>query len=258
MLLGSTGGGDFSPTSDIDALVVFSMLPAPLRIVNTWIDGRFAEVYCTTVDALDRIVRAQSPYPDGSEEATVLGWLRTGRVYADRHGRLQQLQARADDPPPPALPGDAAIYEAWRKIGYNLAQVKRYLVANDSLSQTAIDLRLLYSVDEVKLHYFTVRRLPWHGEKPAIRYWTEHDPDFLAELRQYFDETDRAQRVARYERLARLALAPAAELWGTGETAISLGAGYGTGASVTDPEPETALAFWQNLLDIPTPDASPS
>jgi predicted nucleotidyltransferase len=157
MLLGSTGTDDFTPTSDYDVLVVFSTLPAPLRIVNTWIDGRLAEIYCTTTEAIDRIVKCGAPWPDASEEATLLGWLQAGRIYADRHGSLAVAQTRAADVLPPTLPGDDPIYEAWRKIGYNLAQITRYLVADDPLSQTAVDLRLLYSVDEVKVHYFTVR-----------------------------------------------------------------------------------------------------
>lgn len=249
MLLGSTGTAVFTPTSDYDVLLVFSVLPAPLRIVNTWIDGRLAEIYCTTTAAIERILRAPTLWPDTSEEATVLGWLKSSRVHFDRDGNLNRSQTRAAMVPTPELPGDHAIYEAWRKIGYNLAQVKRYLVADDPVSQTVIELRLLYSVDEVKAHYFTVRRLGWRGEKPAIRYWTDHDPDFLAKLREYFAETDRRERVALYEELAQLALAPVADLWGFAETAISLGAAYGSGGTLDAPSPVQARDYWQDLLN---------
>lgn len=250
MLLGSTGTADFTPTSDYDVLIVFSVLPAPLRIVNTWIDGRLAEIYCTTSVAIEQILGVTTPWPDGSEEATILGWLRSGRMYFDRHGTLHGAQARAAVVPGPELPGDVVIYEAWRKIGYNVAQVKRYLGADDPVSQTAVDLRLLYSIDEVKLHYFTVRHLPWRGEKAAIRYWADHDPGFLRLLRRYFAESDRHHRVALYEELARLTLAPLADLWGIGEAAISLGAGYGSGKTPAAPSPTQALDFWQELLGI--------
>jgi hypothetical protein len=238
---------DFSPSSDVDVLLVFSALPTPLRIVNTWIDGRLAEIYCTTTEAIDRIVSANVPWSDASEEATILGWLKEGRVYSDRNGSLEEARTRAAKTPSPLLPGDSLIHEAWRKIGYNVAQIKRYMFAEDLVSQTAVDLRLLYSVDEVKFHYFTVRGLPWRGEKPAIRYWTEKDPYFLDQLRQFFGETDRFRRVELYETLARLTLSPIAHLWGFGETAISLGAGYGSGHVTNTDDPSRALDFWLEL-----------
>jgi predicted nucleotidyltransferase len=249
MLLGSTGTDALTPTSDYDVLVVFSALPAQLRIVNTWIDGRLAEIYCAAMDTIERVINTAEPWPDASEEATILAWLTNGSIYADRGGILARARTQAAEAPSPGLPGDHAIYEAWRKIGYNVAQIKRYLGADDPVAQTAVDLRLLYSVDEVKVHYFTVRGLPWRGEKPAIRYWMIHDPDFLERLRVYFDESDRDQRVALYEDLARRALAPVAELWGFGETAISPGPGYGTSQTMDDvPSAEEALAFWIELI----------
>ncbi len=248
LLLGSTGTKAFTNTSDYDVLVVFSTLSAPLRIVNTWISGRLAEIYCTTNETIERVANTKKPWLDSSEEATILGWLKTGRIQFDRLSMLTSAQASVTDSPAPELPGDYAIYEAWRKIGYNVAQIKRYLVADDPQSQMAVDLRLLYSVDEVKIHYFTVRRLPWRGEKPAILHWMEHDVNFLNHLRQYFDEPNRHRRVALYEELARLSLAPIAELWGFGETAISLGAGYGVRHAMDNLSADEALALWRALV----------
>jgi hypothetical protein len=247
MLLGTTGTDDFSATSDIDILLVFSEMVAPLRIVNTWIEGRFVEIYCTTSAAIERIVSSEGASPDGSEEATIQGWLRDGRIYLDRRRRIGNARQRASGKPAPTLPKEDAIHEAWRKIGYNIAQIERYVNAADPVSQTVVDMRLLYSVDEVKVHYFTVRGLRWRGEKPAIRYWEVNDPGFLQELRGYFGETSRRERVDRYVSLARLALAPLAPPWGIGETAISLGAGYGTGDIPGDLNPQRALDFWHEL-----------
>lgn len=249
MLLGTTGTDRLTPTSDLDILLVLNDLPAPMRMVNTWIDGRLAEVYCTTVDAIERIVADGATWRDGTEEATLLVWLREGHIVHDRSGRLEIARERAGNLSHPTLADEREIHEAWRKIGYNAAQIKRYLAADDPASQSAVDMRLLYSVAEVNLHYFTVRRLPWRGEKPAIHYWQDHDPKYLACFHRFSAETDRHRRVELYEELATRALAPVGGLWSEVQTTIAVGAGYGTG-ELAAPEGtvEDALAFWRELL----------
>lgn len=252
MLLGTTGTGAFTSTSDYDLLLVLRELTAPIRIVNTWLDGRLTEIACTTTFAIERIVAEEATWADGSEEATVLTWLREGRIAFDRIGALAAACADARSALPPTLADARQIHEAWRKIGYNVAQIKRYLAADDPISQTIVDMRLLYSVAEVNLHYFTVRRIPWRGEKPAIRFWLEHDPEYLQRLRRLWASSIRVERVSLYEELAALALAPCGGLWQRGETAISLGAGYGTvedfrSHSGTLGDAET---LWNDLMGI--------
>lgn len=249
MMLGSTGTEVFTVTSDYDLLIVLTELSAPVRIVNTWIDHRFAEIYCTTIAALDRIVMAPSGWDEGTEEAVVLGWLHAGRIAFDRNGRLGAAIDRAHGLAVATSSTTGTRHEAWRKIGYNVAQIRRYLSADDAGSRMAVNLRLLYSVDEVRLHYFTIRRIPWRGEKPAIRYWQENDPAFLDLLGTYFDESDLHRRVDHYVSVARHCLAPLGSLWEIGETAISLGAGYGTGLSgPVRGTGQEAHDFWDDLV----------
>lgn len=95
LLLGSTATGALTPASDYDLLLVFADLPAPLRLVNTWIDGRLTEVYCTTARAVERIVADPAGWPDASEEGAIVNWLRAGRVAHDRAGRLGRAQETA-------------------------------------------------------------------------------------------------------------------------------------------------------------------
>lgn len=247
LLVGSTGSEALAPDSDYDLLVVLSGLPAPLRIVNTWVDHRLTEAYITTTAAIERILNTSMPLPDGSEEAGILRWLREGHIAHDRRGILHTACEKAPTLQEPALPGDREIHEAWRKIGYNLAQMRRYLAAGDDISRLTVDMRLLYSVDEVKMHYFTVRKLAWRGEKAAIRYWSEHDPDFLALLRDYFGAADQHARVDLYASLAESALAPVGQPWQFGETIVSVGAGWGTGGEAIVGTEAEALALWEDI-----------
>ena len=246
LLMGSTGTAALTPTSDYDLLVVLTDLPAPLRMVTTWVGDRLTEVYCTTTAALDRIVAEPSAWSGNSEEAIVFSWLTTGRVVYDRVGRLRQTQAAAQHAPPP-VPHEREAYEAWRHIGYSVVQMRRYLAASDAASRIAVDLRLLYGLFEVVLAYFAVRGVPWRGEKEAIRYWEEHDPAYLGDFRACLAESDQGRKAAWYVELARRALDPVGGLWEPGTTTVASGAGYGSGVTPPAGTVEDALGFWREL-----------
>jgi hypothetical protein len=248
LFVGSTATERMTPTSDYDLLVVFESLPAPLRLVTTWVDGRLTEVFCTTTQAIAHVGEAEGGFAENSEEGALLTWLRSGRIAFDRRGVLRDARAAALNAAPPTPPSDDAAYEAWYKIGYSVAQTKRYLAANDPNAHVAVEMRLLYSLADVMTGYFTVRRMPWKGEKAAIRYWTDQDPEFLARFRACLAETDCRRKVERYKEVARLALAPLGAPWTFGTTAIALGPGYGTGQQPsTESDPGEALAAWEAL-----------
>ena len=250
LLMGSTGTGNLTPASDYDLLLVLTGLPVPMRMVNTWVDGRLTEVYCTTVRAIEQIVAAPAAWSDLSEEGGIVNWLRTGRIAHDRVGRLVRAQAAARAAPPPALPTERELYAAWLKASYNVLQTRRKLPSDDRAYQMAVDYRLLvYGLGELWPSYFFARRLPWRGEVQAIRYLTIHDQDYLDRFWQCAAETDRERKLELYEELVRLTFVPVGEPWAAGTTAISLGPGFGDSA---EPEPpgtvEESLAFWQGLL----------
>lgn len=112
MLLGTTGTDALASTSDYDVLGILNDLPAPIRIINTWVDGRLTEIYCTTVDAVSRIIDRSDPWQDGSEEGTVLTWLKEGRIVHDREERLAAARARVSSAPPPSAADERDIHEA--------------------------------------------------------------------------------------------------------------------------------------------------
>jgi hypothetical protein len=249
LLMGTTGTDDLTPTSDYDLLLVFDDARVPLQMVNTWVEWRLTEIYCTTVAGLERVVESAAAWPDGSIEGAMVRWLRGGRTVHDSSGRLARAQAITQAVTDQPLPAEREIYGAWAAIGYDLAQTKRYLASNDPIAQEAVDWRLIYGLGQVLSHYFTVRRIPWRGEKPAIHFLAANDPDFLGLLRRCLAATDRRRKFALYEELARAALAPVGGLWETGTTVVRPGPGLGVASDADGPLAiEEALAFWRELI----------
>lgn len=251
LLNGSTASGELTPTSDFDIALVFATLDVPARLITTWIDGRFAEVFCTTVVAVERIVADSTSWPaDTSEEEGVLRWLRLGRIVHDPTSFLERAASIAGTVPT-ALPGEIASYQAWWKINYNVVHMRRYLASSDPLSRQAASLRFLYSLMDLVSHYFTVRRIPWDGEKAAILYWESHDPGFWTRLQRTMDEPDLGRKRERYGELAQETLALVGGLWPANAMSVSLGAGWGTGRDLNIDSAASgaadSLARWEEL-----------
>jgi hypothetical protein len=121
--------------------------------------------------------------------------------------------------------------------------MKRMIQSTDPVYLTAVDMMLATGLSGLGRAYFTVRNLPWEGEKAAVRYLQEHDPGFLAQLRDCFAEADRVRKLGLYEKLVEQAIAPAGDLWQPGMAAVTL----------RDPDQNTkhlelALQFWEDLL----------
>ena len=248
LLMGTTATGALTPSSDYDLLLVLDRPVVPLSLLTTVIDGRCAEIYATTAAGLRRIAATTTPWSDSSAEGAIARWVRTGRIAHDRLGVLAEARA-ALVALPATQPTEAAVYGTWRSIGYNLAILRRYLASDDPAAREAVDWRLLHDLGALAAAYFTVRGLPWRGEKESVRYLTREDPDFLDRYRRCLAETDRASKVAQYAELADLALAPVGGPPPEGVVVVAPGPGFGApddsgpGGTIAD-----ALAFWQGLV----------
>ena len=257
LLMGSVVTGQLTLKSDYDILLVLDHLSTPTKLITTWIEGRFAEIYCTTMAAIERVIAEPELWEAGSEEEALIRWLRDGQVRHDRTGVLQRGQDISRTAPA-AVADDVTIYRGWWGIGYNATHLRRYASSNDPVGQAAANVKLLFCLFQVIAHYFTMRRLPWRGEKAAMRYLTEHDPGYFALLQRCFAELDLNRKIELYEKLAARTVAPVGNFWSREQsaTAIELGWGFGTGQPPLGGEVEemaaASLNWWRRLIEHPS------
>jgi predicted nucleotidyltransferase len=230
LVMGSAVDDRLTPHSDYDLLLVLDPMPVPIHLIFTQIARRLTEIYVATPAAIERATR-EDPPRDGSYEATLVGWLQTGTIRFDRHGRLGAAQARARHESAIRPQGERGVYSAWFNVNYNLQQTRRILQAGDPMSLISVDLRLLHTIHALWLDYFLIRRLAGRSEKDQIRYLQAHDPDYLALFQRFMAEGDRDRKMALYEQLARLTMLHPDDLtpWGFAEV-------------------ERGLRFWQELI----------
>lgn len=242
LTLGSTATEALEPTSDYDLVVVLNAAPVLLRVALTTIEQRLTDVIFLLAAELPSAEMATPPHPIW-EPAQVQRWLREGRLIFDRTGQIAQATARAQAIPE-VTADEAARYAAQFSINYNLQQSRRMRLANDQHYQTAVDLRLLFSLHDLWRYYFVMRQLPVYGEKAQSRYLAEHDPEYLAAFRACLHATDRNDKFHRYEGLAERTLAPSGPLWVEGVTAVLPVRAEAWAAD----SPAVALAYWQQLI----------
>jgi predicted nucleotidyltransferase len=245
LLMGSAVCGEVGPASDYDMVVVLSELPDSLHSGLVYVDGRLTDLFFVAVQDVVMLLEDPEPVAAASWPGLLVRWLTTGRIAFDRSGHLESARRAVRDAAllQPTTPGDA--YSTWYKINYDLRHNKRMLNSDDPVYLLAVDIRLLYSLADVLVGYFTLRGLLWQGEKKAIRYWSAHDPNFVALFQAYSAETDRGRKLHLYEQMAALTTEPLGGLWPANASMFR----PLPGSETPSHDAEQALLFWNRLFE---------
>lgn len=230
--------------SDIDLLIVVSERWSNLRVGVTWIEGRMGDLLFATTREVEAISGAEPAPGADAWVSRVAAFLTSARVFVDRSGVLARAQLAARQWPATTFgPNRGDAYRAWHKINYDRQHNRRMQKSDDPDYETALDVRLLYGLDDVITGYFAIRRLRWEGEKAAVRFLRERDPAFLALFRQCIAEQDQAAKFALYDQLCQKATAPVGGVWRDEPTCAHLR----DPESVTPEAHAAATAFVQSL-----------
>lgn len=244
LLIGSTRELDLRPHSDYDLLVVLREMPLPPGILLTVIDDRLADILFVRSSFVDKILSPDFEEASDEQEGFLLEHLKNGSIAYDRDGRIRKVQHKLIGRQWFVKPNNRRVYtEAVRGIHYNYQHNRRYFDSSEPIYQTALEVRLLYSLMQVILSYFIVRRLPWQGEVKAIQYWRENDPDFLTLFETYQGAPNLKDRFKAYTKMAERTLEPVGGLWPRNAVSVALeGDAWGT------EEVSAAVDYWHSLI----------
>lgn len=235
MQIGSMNTTAFNSASDYDLVIVLADTPHPWYVGVTTIDERFTDLLFVASAALTQIAELEQALAAGDTLTPIVRWLQQGRILFDRSSALTHAQQHV-------MTGDwiqttpaTSVFGAWFALNYNLAQARRMLQSDEPLYQTTVDIRMaIYGHMDVWWSYFTIRKLPDAGEKNAIRYVQEHDPEFLKLYQRFIVETNRLHKFELYEQAAAHVCTPLGSLWDSNTTAMNV---------------KGTLTLWQQLLE---------
>ena len=212
LLAGTTGKTTLKPYSDYDLLIVLNEMAEPPSLIVTGIDGYLAELYFWRAAAIDEILEAPEQVEANSLHGAFVSMTARGEIVHDASGRLTRLREVAPHTFIESIQ-DHQRYDAWYSLTYNHAQNLRYFKSQDPLYLEALQCRLLYSISNCLSAYFSLRGLPWRGEKEAIRYLRAHDLVYWAQFLTTVSAGGIQRRFPEYVRLIELTLPAGLPLW---------------------------------------------
>lgn len=182
---GSRSAGYTNAWSDYDLLILVRAVPAPVFQMVTTIDGRLADIVLVDVATADTLLTAAGPPEPQSFAGLFAQKMRTAQIVYDASDRLhkvKQLVAAVQAAPAAQRSRLHDAYADWFWLSFGLLQLERMASSHDPVYQTAVDMMLTACLPGAWRAYFACRALPWEGEKAAVRYWEEHDAEYLVQL----------------------------------------------------------------------------
>ncbi len=244
---GSRAASRAQASSDYDLLILVQAMPAPVFQMITTIGGRLADIVLVEVEAADRLLMASERPKPGTREALFAQKMQTARVLYDASDRLhrvrEQVTSETWDVRPAHDHRDSDLYLAWFWQSLGLLHLEALTQSEDPVHQSAFDMMLTSCLSGTWRSYFDIRRMPWEGEKAAIRYWMEHDSEYLRVVTKCLDSRDRRERLTAYRDAVEQTIEPIGKTLSRGETALVL-AGPNNRVEV-----QRTLHFWQSLFD---------
>jgi len=235
MQIGSLCRKQVSSQSDYDLVIIFDEAAKSWYVGVTFIENRLTDLIFVKSSEIERVLALDTPVAQNDELAPIIRWVRDGEIIYARSKSLQHTQEKTRTQALIEPIDDEAAYSAWFRINYNLAHLRRMLTSNDSVYKQAVNIRIaVYGHSDIWFGYFMIRRIEFLGDKAAIRYLCEHDPEFLSSYQQFINgKSSVDEKFAAYERVASMATAPMGTLWPEISTVMNL---------------ENTLEIWQRLL----------
>ncbi len=242
-LFGSQPTPMTNSASDYDLLIMVNDPPVRIFQLQTYIHGIMADVAFVETEVADRVLALENPVPGTSSEGFLIGWLEHAQIVYDKTGRFAQIQHKLKTGNWRLTATRSDTYADWFWLNFDLRQMKRMVASSDPLYQMTVDIHLMTNLSHLWRVYYRYHNLHWRGVKEAARYLTAHDPNYQTLYRACLSEPDRLHKLALFERLVALTLAPTADLWPDGATAV-----YLKNPSEQPDFVAEALEFWQDLV----------
>lgn len=242
LFAGTTGKASIKPYSDYDLLIVLNKVPTTPSLIITVIDQYITELYFIKAATLDEMIAQPQTVEANSLLGAFTSMVMKGEIIYDASERLAQLRNIAPETHYEDIL-DHQVYSSWYSVTYNHAQNLRYYHSQDPLYLDALQCRMLYCISNCLSAYFTLRRLPWRGEKEAIRYLRQNDTDYLALFQSCVTAGDIHQQFARYEQLVEHTLPDGITIWADSYTVVQ------PHQNLTEDSIREQLNLWETWID---------
>ena len=218
LAMGSTGQPSMKPYSDYDLAIILGEDAPALFTASIWINHQLGDLYFFSQDEIKTLFTQKQVTTDTLQK-TLLDWAQTGTILYDP----QQLWNKLRNLAPQDIQVNGIsdkIHASWFGVNFNFAHNKRYFNSGDQHYREALEFRLQYCTYDLLISYFTLRELPWQGDKSAIIYLEKHDPEFLALFRQTIRQNQLDDKFHTYSSLVEKVLIGYGGFWADDECSV--------------------------------------
>ncbi|MEE4195171.1 MAG: hypothetical protein V2J07_08235, partial [Anaerolineae bacterium] len=198
---------------------------------SIWIDQQLGDIYFFSSEEVKNLLHCRKVDADTTLHK-LLDWVRSGRILFDPEGCLAQLRDMPREELVVNHSGSPA-HQAWFGINFNFAHNRRYFNSGDERYRQALEIRLLYCLMDLLTGYFVLRELPWRGEKAAIVYLQDNDPDYLTLFLQAIRQSDLAQKFHDYAALVAQTMEGFGGVWARDEGSVLMKANAAVEEGIT-------------------------
>ena len=218
---------------DYDLFVVVSGWQPPVESLHFSVGETPVDLNLITLEVLSGLAPALS-FPQLALGDAVLLFDRTGQVRP----ALTRLQAALSQT---RLEAPSAHAVAFMRHGHRhlLEKVRGRLESEPLLANFLLGVNPYWLLES----YFRLRQLPFYGEKRALAYWRQHEPEIYGVLEAFYGTADLKERLRLTERLTELVLEPVGGAWQPGEVLA-----FGHNGGENDKLAEKGAAVYRKLF----------
>ncbi len=243
-LTGSHGTRKAGSSSDIDLIVILKAKYKTIQSVFTYIDETFADIYFFDHLDLDKVRNFLDNHVEfvANGNSTLPVWLQKADIKFDKSGKTSALIERGFKDMVINVPFSEK-YNFWQNANYNYVANKRYFDSKDPIYHEALEIRLLYSMSNLICCYFSLRNIPWTGEKNAVKWFKENDLAYYVLFERYNESLSLKERFERYSDIFSKTFPKGYEVWKK-DFVVAQPQGSTNNESVS----EDLERYWKNLV----------
>jgi predicted nucleotidyltransferase len=174
---GSQGLGEQKSYSDIDLVVVFRENTQKLFSMFQYIDGKPADIFFYDISLLEKL-KSDKEIPANTMDAVLIGWLEKATIEFDKSGTVTSMKVDVENLKKKLQVPMTEMKKFESLINAGYITNRRYFESNDSEYLEALEIKMLYDLNNILMGYFEFRNIPWRGEKLVLKYLRENDRMF--------------------------------------------------------------------------------
>ncbi len=197
---GSTAIGTETSDSDVDMVIVLNENSHEIRSVYELVDGKFADIFFFTKSDVEFLLSSEEVSAN-EMRGMLVTWVQKSKIVFDKSQMLTKLKERIDRIK--LFVTEDEKFRGLQAVSYSWFHNQRYYRSGKQEYLAALEIRLCQSVLEIFTTYFTVRGLPWRGEKQAVKVIAEKCPALHEAWENFLAAPEIEGRMQAYETMVR-------------------------------------------------------